>query len=118
MIDDGPAPVETEILIKHRGSKKDSASDKIIEKIPWVGEQEPFERAEERSVYCKADDVRQPVDMDLGLPGDKCAGKRNLEIAEEEDLRQQDRGGKTEQGVQESGFPSPEIAIECKDQNE
>jgi hypothetical protein len=95
MIDDGLAAVEIEVLVEPGGQEKNSTGDKIIEEIPGVGKQEALERAEEKSVEQKADSIGKPVDMDLGLSRNKIARERDFGIAQEKDLHEQDRGGKS-----------------------
>src|SRR4030042_4921172 len=118
VVDDGLAAAKIDILVEPGGQEKHSANDKIIEEIRGVTEKEPAERAEERSIDKKADDIGKPVDMDLGFSRDKGAGERDLGIAQEKDLHEQDRSGKPVKAVQERGLPSPEIALEHKHKHE
>ena len=111
MVDDGLAAIEIEVLVEPGGSKKNSTCNVIIEEIPGGGEQEALERAEKRSVDHEADNIREPVDMNLGLSRDKIAGERDFWIAKEKDLREEDRGRKPKKTVKESGLQSPEIGV-------
>ena len=117
MVDDGLATIEIKVLVELGGHEKNSTRDEIIEEIPRVDEQEALKRAEKRSVDKKADYIRQPVDMNLGFSRDKIAGERDFGIAQEKDLQEQDRGGQSIRDMQESGLPSPEIAVKDEHQH-